>query len=173
MRNPGTFVSEHMPVYSGRIARAENSLQHGRDESKFHMHDGEALLRKAERFFGRRSAGEPNCLLDIGCGFGGTIRYFAQRADFARTVGVDVQQEVIQLADRFLTGCDVDSGKKCAPWSGKGALSMATRSCASRATITEASGMSSLMRLERSGQGCIQAAYGTLKTAGWAMPRPW
>ncbi|MCC3770518.1 cyclopropane-fatty-acyl-phospholipid synthase family protein [Streptomyces sp. UNOC14_S4] len=93
----------------------ESSLEHGPEESEFHMHyDGEAPLRKAEEFFGRRSGGEAQYLLDIGCGFGGTVQHFAKNADFARIVGVDVQQELIHLADRLLAGCDMANRKKCA-----------------------------------------------------------
>lgn len=69
MRNPRTFVSEYMPVYSLRIVKVKTSLEQGSKESRFPTHyDGEVPLRKGEKFFGRRSGGGSHWLLDICCG---------------------------------------------------------------------------------------------------------
>ncbi|MFH8293009.1 class I SAM-dependent methyltransferase [Streptomyces sp. NPDC018059] len=78
------------------------------------MHyDGDAPLRVAEEFFGQRVGGEKHCLLDVGCGFGGTVQHFAKSAGFARAVGVDVQEEVIRLAYRLLGRCETSRANKC------------------------------------------------------------
>ncbi|MEU7650334.1 SAM-dependent methyltransferase [Streptomyces huasconensis] len=114
MSNPETAVPECMPVYSHRIARVTSSLENESGDSAFHMHyDGEAPLRVAEEFFGQRAAGEAHCLLDIGCGFGGTVQHLAKSAGVARAVGVDVQEEVIRLAHQLLARCETARANKC------------------------------------------------------------
>ena len=95
----------HMPVYHSRLSSVQAILDQGTplDLNAFHMHyDGTGPLQRAQSFFD-----ESGVLLDLGCGYGSNIIWFAERAlRFQRFLGVDLIKEHIDIANtlaaRFL-----------------------------------------------------------------------
>lgn len=98
---------EHMPVYHARLSSVQALLKHDSalDLNSFHMHyDGTGPLERAQRFFA-----ETGALLDLGCGYGSNVIWFAERTpQFQAYLGVDLIKEHIDiansLASRFIGG---------------------------------------------------------------------
>ena len=96
---------DHMPVYHARLAGVRDVIaQPGQlDLNAFHMHyDGLAPLERAAQFFD-----DTGTLLDLGCGYGSNVVWFAQNMPKLKTLlGVDLMPEHIEIANllsaRFL-----------------------------------------------------------------------
>ena len=96
---------DHMPVYHSRLSSVQALLDQDMplDLNAFHMHyDGTGPLERAKRFFG-----ESGLLLDLGCGYGSNVIWFAERTpEYQGYLGIDLIKEHIdianQLAARFL-----------------------------------------------------------------------
>ena len=96
---------DHMPVYHSRLSSVQTLLDQSAalDLDAFHMHyDGTGPLERAKSFFG-----DTGSLLDLGCGYGSNVIWFAERApEYEGYLGVDLMKEHIdianQLAARFL-----------------------------------------------------------------------
>ena len=96
---------DHMPVYHARLSGVQALITNSKelDLNAFHMHyDGLAPLERAREFFD-----ESGVLLDLGCGYGSNIVWFAQNMpNYESLLGVDLIPEhteiAAQLAQRFL-----------------------------------------------------------------------
>lgn len=89
---------EHMPVYRARLAAARDRLSApgDLDLDAFHMHyEGTAPLERARAFF------DPSgVLLDLGCGYGSNVVWFAERVPGYRCLlGVDLLPEHVAIAE--------------------------------------------------------------------------
>ena len=89
---------EHMPVYRARLAAARDLLSTpgDLDLDAFHMHyEGTAPLERARAFF------DPSgVLLDLGCGYGSSVVWFAERVPgYRRLLGVDLLPEHVDIAE--------------------------------------------------------------------------
>lgn len=88
---------DHMPVYHSRLNAVQALLEQDSplDLNAFHMHyDGTGPLQRAKAFFGESAA-----LLDLGCGYGSNVIWFAQRTPaYQSYLGVDLIKEHIDIA---------------------------------------------------------------------------
>ena len=98
---PGTTaLYEHMPVYRARLSAVRELLSApgDLDLDAFHMHyAGAAPLERARAFF------DPSgVLLDLGCGYGSNVVWFAERAPgYRHLLGVDLIPEHVDIAERL------------------------------------------------------------------------
>ena len=91
---------DHMPVYHSRLSSVQALLDQDTplDLNTFHMHyDGTGPLQRALTFFG-----ESGVLLDLGCGYGANVIWFAgQTPAYQSYLGVDLMGEHIDIARRL------------------------------------------------------------------------
>ena len=89
---------QHMPVYHARLSAVRDRLSQDTDIEldAFHMHyDGVAPLERAKAFFDDTGA-----LLDLGCGYGSNVIWFAGHTPGYRSyLGVDLMKEHIEIAE--------------------------------------------------------------------------
>ena len=88
---------EHMPVYHSRLSSVQALLEQGSslDLNAFHMHyDGTGPLERARQYFP-----DAGVLLDLGCGYGSNVIWFAERTpQYEAYLGVDLIKEHIDIA---------------------------------------------------------------------------
>ena len=91
---------EHMPVYCARLSSVQDLLSApgDLDLDAFHMHyEGAAPLERARTFFAPSGV-----LLDLGCGYGSNVVWFAERVPgYRRLLGVDLIPEHVDIAERL------------------------------------------------------------------------
>ena len=89
---------EHMPVYQSRLSAVQALLDQATplELNAFHMHyDGTGPLERAKSFFA-----DAGGLLDLGCGYGSNVIWFAERTPkFQTYLGVDLMKEHIDIAN--------------------------------------------------------------------------
>ena len=94
----GETLLKNVPVYQSRLKGALEVVTQGGplNPDSFHMHyNGSVPLESALSFFG-----ETGVLLDLGCGYGGSVVWFAQRTPAYKSyLGVDLVKENIDIAN--------------------------------------------------------------------------
>ena len=101
---------EHMPVYHARLSSVQALLEQGSalDLDAFHMHyEGTGPLERARQYFANEGV-----LLDLGCGYGSNVIWFAQRTPhFQAYLGVDLIKEHIDIAQSLASRFVGDDGR--------------------------------------------------------------
>ena len=101
---------DHMPVYHSRLSSVQALLDQDTplDLNAFHMHyDGTGPLQRALSFFG-----DSGVLLDLGCGYGANVIWFAgQTSAYRSYLGVDLIGEHIDIARRLASRFIPEDGR--------------------------------------------------------------